>query len=259
MMGICSKEEEQKIAKEYIDGESSKFLCKKYGYKTEKSIIDKVVKYYGKEYVRTNRESLMLNKEYSNFTIKRMDSKFNAYFLGLQSSDGCIHEEKNCVEQSMTDEDVIKFISEIIGKKYSCYHRTENRKDIYRIIINNKEFIEDLKQFNIVKRKTHILKGFDFLKEEIKFIPYYIRGCIDGDGWIRKDGKEFFICSASSEYAEWLKWVLENYLYMETINIYYENSVYYVRTSQTKNINILKDIIYDYPYGMRRKYKLLHG
>lgn len=254
-----SKEEEKKIAKEYIDGFSSKELCEKYGYKTEKSIIDKVRKYYGEQFVRTQRESLMINKPYANFTINRMNSKFNAYYLGLLSADGCVHKEKNCVELSMTDEDVISFISNHIGKEYKKYKRPENRQDIFRIIVNNKQFVEDLARFNVTERKTHTLKGFEFYEDEIKFIPYYIRGCIDGDGWIRKDGNEFYICTASYEYAEWIKKILENYLYMDDINITEADKVYQVRTSLIKNINILKTIIYDTPYGMERKYKLLHG
>lgn len=148
-----SKEEEKNIALEYINGTSSKLLCQKYGYKTQKSIIDKVVKYYGKECVRSQRDSLVLNKPYKDFTIKKMQSKFEAYFLGLLSADGCVHEERNYVELSMTDEDAIKFISEAIGKPYYSYDRSGNRQSIFRITINGKQFIEDLKRFNIVKKK----------------------------------------------------------------------------------------------------------
>lgn len=255
-------EEEKKIAKEYIDGKSSYELCKIYGYKTHKSITDKVKKYYGKEYVRSSEESINIIKNRNDllqFRLNEIDSEFKAYFLGLMTSDGCIHSNNKSIELSMTDEDVIKFCSLHIGKNYKSYIREGNRKKIHRITFNHKELVEDLKRYNIIPQKTHIIKGFSFNPSEEKYIPYYVRGCIDGDGWIRKDGHEFYICSASYEYIIWLKKLLETKIYMVDLNVYQdENGVYYIRSSLEKNINILKAIIYDKPFGMSRKYNKLH-
>lgn len=84
---------------------------------------------------------------------------------------------------------------------------------------------------------------------------------LDGDGWIRKDGKEFFFCSASKEMAEWFCTELIN---LGMINITYKfspndyNGVYYVRTAIKSNIAILKTKIYNTSYGMSRKYNKLH-
>lgn len=252
-----TNDEEKKIAEEYIKGSTSKELKERYGFKTTKSIIDKVKKYFGEEFVRTSKESINLNKDFS-FRLNKIDSKFKAYFLGIVSSDGYINENKKYVEISMTDQDVIEFIATSLNQQYFKYNRQGNRKPIFRVRIFNEFLVDDLKRFNIVNKKSKILKGFDFDIEEQKYLPYYIRGCIDGDGWIRKDGKEFFLCSASKEYICWINFILVNYLYMKNLNISADQKkVYYIRTSLEQNINILKAIVYDEPYGMKRKFKLL--
>lgn len=35
------------------------------------------------------------------------------------------------------------------------------------------------------------------------------------------------------------------------------NGIYFLRTARKENIEILKDVIYDVPFGMSRKFKLL--
>ena len=119
--------------------------------------------------------------------------------------------------------------------------------------------VKDISRFGVVPNKTKILDGFILQECEQKYIPYIIRGMIDGDGWIRKDGKEFYICTASYNMALWIKDILENKLYMSKINIDEAQRVWQVRTANTHNIDILKILVYDKPFGMKRKYNKLHS
>lgn len=269
-----TNEEEKNIAKEYINGASSGSLCKKYGFKTQKSILDKVKKYYGNDYVRTATESMNIAKNYPEFHMDIIDSKFKAYFLGIVASDGCIHEDNYCenhdyVEISMTDKDVIEYISSSLGREMHAYARpegcTKNRKTIYRVNIYDQALVNELENnYNITPRKSKTLKGFKWRRPEYKYIPYFVRGYIDGNGWIRKDGKEFYICSGSKDFILWMKDILESFLYMDDLNYFsvynegYGEDLFHIRTALNKNINILKDVIYDMPFGMSRKYNLLH-
>ena len=246
---------EREIVKEYLAGASSTELAKKYGFKTPKSITDKVKKY--NEKVRDNREAKMFNKYYAHFSMKKIDSEFKAYYLGLLLTDGYI--VGNTIGLDLTDEDCIQFISSVLGKEYKSYEREEPRQTRHRIVFNNPVLVEDLSRYGVVPRKTHILSGFTLDPDEEKFYPYIIRGLIDGDGWIRKDGKEFFICTASHEFAIWISHILEDKLYMRNVNVHQGETVWNVRTALYRNINILKDIVYDVPFGMSRKYKLLHS
>lgn len=269
-----SEEEELKIVERYLNGEKIKDLMREYGFKTEKSIEDKVKKHGFK--MRTSSESLMLGKEYADFSMKKIDSEFKAYFLGLVASDGYLSE--NQVGIDLTDEDCISFISKKIGKKYKTYKPYKKsskgavksfngEKDRHRFILNGKKHINDFISHGVKERKSLTIESINLDNKEEKYISYVIRGILDGDGWVRKDGKEFYICSASEKFANWIKVTLEEKLKMEDINLTsfvpnkkYPNSVmYYVRTSKQENIDILKSKCYDKPFGMSRKYNLLHG
>ena len=98
-----SNEIERQIVDEYLNGASTKYLKDKYNFKTNKSIIDKVKKYG--ENPRTQREELMLNKTYEEFSMSIIDSWFKAYYLGLIIADGYI--VNNVVGIDMVDEDEI--------------------------------------------------------------------------------------------------------------------------------------------------------
>lgn len=250
-----SNEIEKQIVNEYLNGASTKFLMEKYHFKTRKSITDKIKKYGFS--VRPQREELMKNKPYDSFSMARIDSEFKAYYLGLLITDGYV--SGNEVGLDLTDEDCIQFISSTLQKPYRSYERDENRKTRHRIILNSKKLINELQRFGVVPNKTKTLSGFDLYDEEQKYFPYIIRGMIDGDGWIRKDGKEFFICTASYSMALWLKHILENKLYMHNINVTEADKVWQVRSGDEHNINILKLIVYDVQFGMKRKYNKLHS
>ena len=99
------------------------------------------------------------------------------------------------------------------------------------------------------------------LPEEEKYLPYIIRGIIDGDGCISLtsyDSPQFYIVSASEDFIDWVKYVLENKLYMKDIHKKIDNrGLYKVETADKENLIKLKVLCYDKPFGMERKYKFL--
>lgn len=260
---IYSKEMEMQIVKEYLDGASTKDLCKKYGFKTPKSITDKVRKYG--EQVRSNQEEKDRAKSYREFTVEKLDNEFKAYYIGLMLSDGYVISGRNTVGIDMTDEDVIEFLSTTIGKTYKTlpnYKDGDHYLPRHRIILTDKRIYNEVARYGIVPNKSLILEGFDLTTEEYRFFPYIIRGLIDGDGWVRKDGSEFFISTGSQKFAEWIKFSLETRLYMTGVNLvppWDDRAVWQVRTAGKRNLDILKLLVYDKPFGMSRKYNLLHG
>ncbi len=250
------KKLDKDIINDYKKGYSTRELASKYGFKTKKSILDRLHKYNIE--VRTTREHYDLRYEYRSFSMARIDTKLKAYYLGLMLSDGYIVGDE--IGISLTDKDCIAFLSQQIGKNYNIIDKGENRKTQYRITMKNRRIKKELERFSVIERKSHIIKAPKLYKSEHQFIHYIIRGLIDGDGWIRKDGKEFFICTMSCEFAKWIKYILENYLFMEDVNLLQaEDGIYFVRSANKKNINILKAIVYDTPYGMARKYNLLYA
>lgn len=120
--------------------------------------------------------------------------------------------------------------------------------------------VSQVERLGVIENKTFDLRGPNLNEEEVKYLPYIIRGIIDGDGWIRKDGNEFFISSASREFINWCKNSLEE-LGFENIKIRFVeneyNGIYLIRSARRVNIELLKSKVYNKSFGMERKYKLL--
>lgn len=254
-----SKNTENEIIKLYLDGYSTYQLYKMYGYKDKKSILD-ILKSNNIER-RENSYAHELKKTYLDFSLEKIDSYEKAYFIGLMITDGYVCVERNYIGIDLTDYDVIKFLSNYINVKINKIKPKKNtHKEKYRILIHGKKYVDECARFGIVKNKTFLATGCKLYEEEKIFIPYIIRGIIDGDGWIRKDGKEFFISSASKNFIKWCKEILIDlgmsidYSFIK--NEY--NGIYLIRSASSENIEILKRYIYDKPFGMQRKYDRLY-
>ena len=74
---LHSIEEEKEMVQEYINGVPVKTLMVKYGYKTKKSITDKVKKYESIEAIEIARQ----NRKNYQIEFNGITNIFNAYFL----------------------------------------------------------------------------------------------------------------------------------------------------------------------------------
>ena len=253
-----SNEQELQLVQEYIDGAPVKVLMERYGFATKKSIMDKVKKYYPDNY-KELVENAKNNRKGYNYKLEKIENEFDAYYLGLLLTDGYIVGETK-VGIDLIDEDCIQFLSKSIGKQYKSYLQ-ENHQTKYRLIISDKELVSNLKRLGVVKNKTYIIKAPQLLKEEEKFIPYILRGIIDGDGCVSPTsygGAQFFIVTMSEEFANWIIDILENKLYMIDIHKRQtESGIWRIETSNQYNILKLIALVYNKPFGMMRKYNKL--
>lgn len=253
-----SNEQELQLVQEYIDGAPVKVLMERYGFATKKSIMDKVKKYYPDNY-KELIENARNNRKGYNYKLEKIENEFDAYYLGLLLTDGYIVGETK-VGIDLIDEDCIQFLSKSIGKQYKSYSQ-ENHQTKYRLIISDKELVSNLKRLGVVKNKTYIIKAPQLLKEEEKFIPYILRGIIDGDGCVSPTsygGAQFFIVTMSEEFANWIIDILENKLYMIDIHKRQtESGIWRIETSNQYNILKLIALVYNKPFGMIRKYNKL--
>lgn len=260
---LTTRSQEKEIIYRYKKGESALKIYKDYGYKSTKSIYD-ILKKHG---IEIRNSSDYINVPYKNFSFKKIDSEFKAYFLGLLLSDGYILNNSDTYQYvlslAISDKDCIDFICENTGAK-SYTFKAKNKKRTYRVNLYGKELLKDVERLSLIERKSKILKKPKLKKSEVTYIPYIIRGIIDGDGWINKNGKEFFICTASYDFA---KWILEELVILGMIELKIKeqfqitkgvpSSIYVIRTGRAKNINVLKRLIYNKPFGMSRKYNRL--
>ena len=258
-MGIrkYSKEEELKLVEDYIQGAPVISLMEKYGFKTKKSITDKVKKYFPDTYKDLVKIARNNRKDYS-IDLSSINCEFNAYFIGLMLTDGYIQDDNKFGIQ-LTDEDCIKFIASVTNKTYKTYPaKDESRKILHRIIFSDSSQIPHLARYGIVPNKTHIIQAPKLTKEERFFIPYIIRGIIDGDGCVYSTCEgtaAFYICTMSKDFAYWIKEQLENTLFMRDIEIHQQQGgIWLVETALQTTIYKLITLVYDNPFGMTRKY-----
>lgn len=252
-----TKADRAKIIEMYEKGMSSEKIMKHYNCKTSKTILD-ILK--DNNVKIRNGSDAYIN---TDFDFKEINTKFKAYYLGILLTDGYINSKRNNVSVQMTDKDVIEFINDnTSGNMTEIKARSTKHKIMYRTSIHNSDYKNQLARLGVVEKKSLSLQSPILTDNEKTFLPYIIRGIIDGDGWIKKDGKEFFICSASECFIDWCKESLES-LGMIKLNKRFiqndTNGIYILRTGRQENIKILKDIIYDTPFGMERKYKKLHN
>ena len=86
---------------------------------------------------------------------------------------------------------------------------------MYRLLLSDKELITNVRRFGIIEHKTDIIPTPSLLPEEEKYIPYIIRGIIDGDGNfdVRNNTIGMRIVTKSKAFAEWIKFVLEEKMF----------------------------------------------
>lgn len=263
-----SSEQELQLIEEYKSGISVTSLCEKYGFATKKSITDKIKKYYPEQYDLIVDEARRNRKSY-NFRLDIIDSEFDAYYLGLMLTDGYVT-IKHDIGIDLIDEDCIQFLSKSIGKNYAKYDKLYsseyNRKIIsqkhpkYRLLLNDQDLEKDLARFGVVPNKTKTLTAVSLLKEEEKFIPYIIRGIIDGDGTVNPTtygAPQFRIVTYTDDFAQWIKYVLEEKMFMSDIHIRYKNPLYEIGSAEKTNLLKLIALSYNKPFGMNRKYNEL--
>ena len=174
---ILSKDQELQLVEEYISGTPVVELMAKYGYKTKKSITDKVKKYYPTEYqeiistARTNRRGY-------SYSLKEITSPFDAYLVGLLLTDGYVLSDRDGVGLDLVDEDAIKFIADTIGTKYTSYTQPDH-KTKYRVLINMPGISKEVERFGIVKNKTYTIPEPKLLPQEHQYLPYVSEVIID--------------------------------------------------------------------------------
>lgn len=228
----------------------------------KKSITDKVKKHYGENY-KNLINSAKINRKGYYYTFEKINNQFDAYYLGLLLTDGYITTRGTDVGLDLVDKDCISFLSNGIGKKYNVIKKyRSNEQNRYRLIVSGKELVNNLQRYGVVKNKTFTLEGPQLLPEEEKFIPYIIRGIIDGDGTVSPTSygaPQFFIYTASEKFADWLVYILENKMYMIDIHKNFQineyNGLWKIGSANHNNILKLITLSYDKPFGMERKYK----
>lgn len=268
--------QENEMKRLYDSGMSCMEIAKIFGYKTPKSISDKLTRIGVK--LRTGQNKNSQTIIYNTDIFKKIDAEWKAYYLGLLLTDGWITHRKDGVVDiigySSVDKDAAEYISLCTGKPIQVVNRNSNnigsngnlinRSTEYRVVLASVEMVNDLKRLGVVENKTHTLEGPRLSCDELIYLPQILRGIIDGDGTLgfpsnNSSSMYFRIISASENFIDWCIWAL-NVIGMRDINKRKINDVLWeLNSAKPTNIAILANSIYRGNFGMSRKYNLIQN
>ncbi|MBS4217597.1 hypothetical protein KHA96_04620 [Bacillus sp. FJAT-49711] len=130
-----------------------------------------------------------------------------AWVLGLIITDGHINKNIHCVTISQKDERILQLIAKYMNADY-VLAPTGNSRKTPLLIINSIEIKNDLKRLGIDSSKT-FNAPFPPVPEE--YLASFIRGVIDGDGWVQKTGYVMNVTTGSIAFAKGLFLVFETW------------------------------------------------
>ena len=124
-------------------------------------------------------------------------SRKMVYILGFTYADGNIYRTSLSWDVQKRDIDILEKINKAM---HSTYEIKEQRKSSYRLRVNNQILISGAIKHGLLSKKN--------IRNEIPMIPrglikHFIRGYLDGDGWvvIRREKKEIDVGFASGNEA----------------------------------------------------------
>ncbi|CAM5224119.1 LAGLIDADG DNA endonuclease family protein OS=Ureibacillus acetophenoni OX=614649 GN=SAMN05877842_103170 PE=4 SV=1 [Ureibacillus acetophenoni] len=193
---------DEKIIEMYLSGMSVKEIADKVG--ITPSGVSYIRKIHGIEAIRSSGQP---RKHKVNEDFFKVWSHEMAWVLGLFVTDGTINKSVHSITFAQKDERILKLIAKYMEADY-VISSTYKTKSTPSLLINSREIKKDLEAMGITNNKSLTL-AFPSVPEE--YLPSFIRGVIDGDGWIQDRGYVMNITTASADFAAGLQKVFENW------------------------------------------------
>ncbi|WP_456279311.1 LAGLIDADG family homing endonuclease [Bacillus sp. AK128] len=211
---------DQDIIKMYKNGVNFKEMCQITG------ISDRAIRnVLYKHGVKMNREqsSGQPRKHSVNENFFKIWSHEMAWILGLIITDGCINKDINSITLTQKNEQILKLVAKYMDADY-VLAPIRKTTQTPTLIINSKEIKSDLGNLGVKARKSLTI---EFPTIPVKYLPSFIRGVIDGDGWVQKTGYVMNITTGSHAFAKGL---------LSVFNSWHLRSEITVESSKTGNV-----------------------
>lgn len=120
-----------------------------------------------------------------------------AYVLGFIYTDGNI--SNNTLSISQNERYILEEIKNAMESTNAISERKNGKNVLYTLRIYRKEMIEDLKRIGLTEGKSRVIT---FPEVPDEYMPHFIRGVIDGDGWIQDRGYVMNVTNASESFSK---------------------------------------------------------
>jgi len=115
------------------------------------------------------------------------DKELHYYMLGLIITDGCVSKQENKQERMTlrtSDKELAEMLHPLICPERKLYKNKplkEEHQVSYALINTNEEALTTLKSYGIEPAKSY---SAEFPKIPAEYMHHFLRGVIDGDGWV---------------------------------------------------------------------------
>jgi len=184
-------------------------------------------------------------------------SKQMAWVLGLFITDGTISDQTNTVSLTQKDENILRMVAKYMEADYVLASIRPTRLTP-TLIINSKVIKKDLENLGIVANKS-LTVAFPNVPDE--YLPSFIRGVIDGDGWVDHEGYAMNITSGSKAFAKSTHKVFQSWSLFTAITQEISqagNPIYRIWVKGKSSLVSLAKIIYCDEIGTYISYKRIN-
>lgn len=163
-----------------------------------------------------------------------------AWVLGIFITDGHVNSTSHSIIFSQKDERILRIIADYMQADYvlAPFGPTMQTPSL---VINSKEIKKDLEEIGIGPKKSFTVPFPDVPEE---FLPSFVRGVIDGDGWVSKEGYLSHVTSASLAFSKGLQSVFQKWQLNSIISTIKNQNIYRVWVKGKKDLINLASIIY---------------
>jgi hypothetical protein len=227
-------------------------------YHLQKSHLDKILE---KHHI-PKRKGGDLVRKYSidDNVLDVIDTQEKAYFLGFFYADGHNNTIKGTFSISLQKRDsyILDEFQKLFKTKRLLYHKVIDGREYITLSITNRVISNKLLELGINSNKTYSSKFPRYLDDDL--IRHFIRGYLDGDGYISLSQKRHCINLVGTyDMMDDMRRILQCELDHKSIHVVEEErseKIYYLKIYGGVNVERFLSYIYeDSSIHLRRKYK----
>lgn len=226
---------------------------KKYGIHSDKFKV--ICGYYNIEVNPANfKHSLNRN------AFATIETEEDAYILGFITADGYLSETRNSVAIKLNsrDEDILIKISNYLGYngdiKHTQHQQTHNV--LSSVLFCSGQLIKNLKKYGLHRQKSLQETFCTDIPDHL--MRHYIRGLIDGDGFIQQSTKGIGLCGSENITTNVAKYLIQELNLNIPLKIRREgeSDLYRLAFSGENAVKVMKYLYEDSRIYLDRKYEL---
>ena len=205
MPARISDEIREKVCQDYL---KYHYSSRKLGemYNISKTTVTKILKENNIPIVNYRLVNNDLKEDYFDI----IDNEYKAYFLGFLFADGSVNDKQLTLDINERDIENIYALRQQLNSNCKVTTRKKGNSSMSVMAIVNRKLVQSLNKYGIIRNKTentyHL--PFDLIPE--LYYKDFLRGLIDGDGWIIHTKEDRYVIGFVTRYHS----VAEDFVYM---------------------------------------------